>query len=74
MSNTQEAPQIADGVHYVHDVASLAAAVRMSKQYVRDDIRDGYLTAGDLNGRKFLIEIPEAERYAKWLASGRPAS
>jgi hypothetical protein len=73
MTNVQETPQI-DDTRLLYDVAALAAATGMSKQYTRNDIRDKHLAAGDLGGRKYLIEISEAQRYARWLASGRPAA
>jgi len=61
----------------LYSTASLARAVERSNQFIRNDIRDGYLRAakgGKGERASFLIEIAEAERYAKWLASGRPAS
>jgi hypothetical protein len=53
------------------DVADVAEAVNMSRQYVRNDIRAGKLVAR-LAGKKFLLDRREVTRYAEWLSAGRP--
>ncbi|WP_156364335.1 hypothetical protein [Curtobacterium sp. Leaf261] len=63
---------VVDDTRLVLDVSAVAALTGMSKQYIRNDIRDEHLAAGRLHGKKFVIERLEALRYAKWLAAGRP--
>lgn len=54
------------------DVAGLAEAVGMSRQYVRNDIAAGRLVATKSGRSKFVIDNQEARRYANWLSAGRP--
>ncbi|MFJ4220637.1 hypothetical protein [Curtobacterium luteum] len=61
-----------DDGRMLYDVAGLAEAVGMSRQYIRNDIASGRLTATKSGRSKFVIDRSEAIRYAAWLASGRP--
>ncbi|UFU14593.1 hypothetical protein LQK89_02525 [Curtobacterium sp. C1] len=54
---------------------TLADSMGSSQSTIRRDIRAGHLAAGRRpGGRKFWISPAEAERYAAWVAAGRPAS
>jgi hypothetical protein len=77
MSDTTTAPTDAAALpqRLLYSTQSLAAAISKSPQYVRDDIRDGHLIGRRENERSsYLIAPAEAERYARWLAAGRPKS
>lgn len=56
----------------LYDVAGLAEAIGMSRQYVRNDIAAGRLAATKSGRSKFVVDREEAKRYAAWLSSGRP--
>ncbi|WP_097180710.1 hypothetical protein [Curtobacterium sp. 314Chir4.1] len=75
-AETESAPEPASGdtARMLWDVAGVAELTGLSRQYIRNDIRDEKLDAGRLHGKKFVIDSREALRYAEWLAADRPES
>lgn len=70
-----QAPVLPPEQRLLYSTQSLASAIARSPQYVRNDIRDGHLIGRRANEKSsYLIERVEAERYARWLAAGRPES
>lgn len=75
MSDTTTAPDapVLPQDRLLYSTQTLASAISKSAQYVRDDIRDGHLIGRRANEKSsYLIAAAEAERYARWLADGRP--
>lgn len=55
----------------LYDVAGLAEAVGMSRQYIRNDIAAGHLATVKSGRSKSVIGQQEAQRYAAWFSAGR---
>lgn len=59
----------------VYTTKTLADAIGRSAQYVRTDIRNGNLTGRRATEKaSWSFSAEEAERYARWIADGRPGS
>ncbi|WIA96451.1 hypothetical protein [Curtobacterium sp. MCBA15_004] len=68
------APVLPQG-RLLYTTRTLAEAIDRSTQYVRTDVRNGHLVGKRENEKSSYFFTPEeAERYARWLASGRPAA